>query len=393
MTTLLAAAAWSAELAADPWRALVAGLGLLAAVVLSGLGLRTMNRRTRSLRVQVLAITLAGLALGTVAALALAWLMVLDGGDLATVISVLAITSVFAAGLVVVATTPLGRDVRRLEATVGRIELGDREARAGLDRADELGHVGRAVDQLNARLDELETERRALEAERTTFLSNISHDLRTPLAALRAAVEALSDGVVDDTGRYHRSMQRDVEALTSLVDDLFLLVRVDSGRLELAHDSIDLAEVADEALEALAPTAAAHGIDLALTTTGRVGTHGDAAALGRVVRNLVDNAIRHAPAGSRVEVSVGADDDGPWVRVVDAGPGFPAEFAPVAFDRFSRADPSRTRDTGGAGLGLAIAQGLVQAHGGEVWVEAPPGGRVAFRLPVAAGPSPRGTGT
>ena len=390
---VLAAATWNAELAADPWRALLAALGLLAAVVVAGLGLRTMNRRTRSLRVQVLAITLAGLILGTVAALALAWLMVLDGGDLATVVSVLAITSVFAAGLVVVATAPLGRDVRRLEATVGRIEFGDRDARAGLDRADELGHVGRAVDQLNARLDELEQERQALEAERTTFLSNIGHDLRTPLTALRAAVEALSDGVVDDTPRYYRSMQRDVEALSSLVDDLFLLVRVDSGRLDLAHDSIDLAEVADEALEALAPTAAAHGVDLTLATTGRVGTHGDAAALGRVVRNLVDNAIRHAPAGSGVEVSVGTAADGPWVRVVDAGPGFPTEFAAVAFDRFSRADPSRTRDTGGAGLGLAIAQGLVQAHGGEVWVEPPPGGRVAFRLPVAAGPAPRGAGS
>lgn len=393
MTTLLAATTWNAEIAADPWRAALAALGLLAAVVVAGLGLRTMNRRTRSLRTQVLAITLAGLALGTVAALALAWLMVLDGGDLATVVSVLAITSVFATGLVVVATAPLGHDVRRLEETVGRIEHGDREARAHLDRADELGHVGRAVDQLNTRLDELESERRTLEAERTTFLSNIGHDLRTPLTALRAAVEALSDGVVDDTPRYYRSMQRDVEALTSLVDDLFLLVRVDSGRLELAHESIDLAEVADEALEALAPTAAAHGVDLALAATGRVGTHGDAGALGRVVRNLVDNAIRHAPAGSRVEVSVGTGTDGPWVRVVDAGPGFPSEFAAIAFDRFSRADASRTRDTGGAGLGLAIARGLVEAHGGDVWVEPPPGGRVTFRLPVATGPTRNGAGT
>jgi signal transduction histidine kinase len=82
-----------------------------------------------------------------------------------------------------------------------------------------------------------------------------------------------------------------------------------------------------------------------------------------------------------VEVSVGADPAGPWVRVVDAGPGFPPGFEDAAFDRFTRADASRTRDTGGAGLGLAIARGLVEAHGGEVWVEPPPGGRVAFRLP------------
>ncbi len=379
---LLAAAAWNDEIAAAPGRAVVAVLALAMTMVGAGLAVRTMNRRTRSLRTQVLAITLAGLALGTAAALALAWLMVLDAGDLATVVSLLAITSVFAAGLVLVATAPLARDVRQLESTVGHIEAGDRQARAGLDRADELGHVGRAVDQLNTRLDQLERERLRLEAERTAVLSNISHDLRTPLAALRAAVEALADGVVDDTPRYYRSMQRDVEALTSLVEDLFLLVRVESGRLDLAHDSIDLAEIADEAIEALAPTAAAHGVDLVLATVGRVGTHGDARALGRVVRNLLDNAIRHAPTGSRVEVSVGTDGRGPWVRVVDAGPGFPPGFEDSAFDRFTRADPSRTRDTGGAGLGLAIARGLVEAHGGDVWLEPPPGGRVAFRLPA-----------
>lgn len=384
-TALVAAASWTTEIANHPWRAVLASLALVAAVLAAGWGVRTMNRRTRSLRTQVLTISLAGLGLGTAAAVALAWLMVLDGSDLATVVSVLALTTLFAVGLVVVATAPLGRDVRQLEATVGRIEGGDRSARAHLDRADELGHVGRAVDQLNARLDELEQERADLEAERTEVLSSISHDLRTPLAALRAAVEALADGVVDDTPRWYRSMQRDVEALGVLVDDLFLLVRVESGRLDLATDSVDLAEVADTALDALAPTAAAAGVGLSLDTDGRVGTHGDAAALGRVVRNLVDNAIRHAPAGSAVHVSVGVDVSGPWIRVVDEGPGFDPAFAAKAFDRFTRADSSRTRHTGGAGLGLAIARGLIEAHGGEVWVEPPPGGRVAFRLPAGQG--------
>jgi two-component system, OmpR family, sensor histidine kinase BaeS len=379
--TVFAAAAWAEEIAAHPGRAVLASVGLLAAMVLAGYLVRAMNRRTPSLRAQVLAITLTGLLLGTVAAFALAWLMVLDGGDLATVVSVLAITSVFATGLVVVATAPLGSDVRRLETTVGRIEAGDRDARAELVRADELGHVGRALDQLNARLDQLEQERVALETERTEVLSSISHDLRTPLAALRAAVEALADGVVDDTPRYYRAMQHDVEALGALVDDLFLLVRVESGRLDLHIASIDLAEVADTAIEALAPTAAANGVGLALDTAGRVGTHGDAGALGRVVRNLLDNAIRHAPPGTTVRVSVGVDTSGPWVKVVDEGDGFTADFADRAFDHFTRADASRTRDTGGAGLGLAIARGLVEAHGGEVWIEPPPGGRVGLRLP------------
>jgi signal transduction histidine kinase len=388
---VLAATTWTEEIAAEPLRAVVAAVGLGLAVVVAGVAMRALNRRTASLRAQVLAVTLAGLLLGTIAASALAWLMVLDGGELATVISVLAITTVFAVGLVVAATTPLGRDVRTLEATVEQIELGDRTARTGLDRADELGHVARAIDRLNRRLGELEAERAALEEERTVVLANLSHDLRTPLAALRAAVEALADGVIDDAPRFHRSMERDVEALSDLVDDLFLLVRMEEGRLDLQLAPLDLAELADEALEVLAPTAAARGIELRLQTDGRVGATGDARALGRVVRNLLDNAVRHAPADSVVIVAVdGASHDGngdggpgcPTLRVLDDGPGFPAGFEQEAFDRFSRADPSRARDTGGAGLGLAIARGLVEAHGGEVWIGEPPGGVVGFRLPA-----------
>ena len=379
---VVASASWAGEISAHPGRAVAAAVVLGAAVVVAGAAMRALNRRTPSLRAQVLAITLAGLVLGTIAAVALAWLMVLDGGELATVVSVLAITSVFAVGLVVVATAPLGRDVRSLEGTVERMEHGDRTARTGLARTDELGHVALAVDRLNTRLGELERERAELEEERTVLLSNISHDLRTPLAALRAAVEALADGVVDDVPRFYRSMERDVEALGSLVDDLFLLVRMEDGRLDLDERSLDLAEVADEALEVLAPTAAARRVALELDTAGRVGATGDARALGRVVRNLVDNAIRHTPPGSTVRVEVAVDGAGSTMSVIDAGPGFPDGFADSAFERFSRADPSRTRGTGGAGLGLAIARGLIEAHGGEVWIDPPPGGRVSFRLPA-----------
>jgi len=381
-TALLASAAWSEEIAAHPGRAVLALVVLAGAVLLAGVAMRALGRRSASLRAQVLAVTLGGLLLGAAAAVALAWLMVLDGGELATVVSVLVLTSVFAVGLVVVATGPLGRDVRRLEDTVERIEQGDRSARAELARADELGHVSVAVDRLNHRLDELERERADLEEERSVVLASISHDLRTPLTALRAAVEALADGVVEETPRFLQAMQRDVEALTALVDDLFLLVRVEEGRLELDARRVDLAELADEAIDVLTPTAAARGIDLRLDAAGRIPVTGDSQALGRVLRNLVDNAIRHAPEGTSVVVEVHSDDGIPTVRVVDTGPGFPESFVPTAFERFTRADPSRTRDTGGAGLGLAIARGLVEAHGGEVWIDPPPGGRVAFRLPA-----------
>jgi signal transduction histidine kinase len=125
------------------------------------------------------------------------------------------------------------------------------------------------------------------------------------------------------------------------------------------------------------------GVRLCLETTGRSPVLGRAEELGRVMRNLVDNAIRHAPSPSQVVVRVWhRRDDGAIVEVVDQGPGFSPELVPSAFDSFVRAEPSRSRGTGGAGLGLAIAKGVVEAHGGTIWARPGPGGQVGFHLPV-----------
>ena len=305
---VVASASWADEISAHPGRAVAAAVVLGAAVVVAGAAMRVLNRRTPSLRAQVLAHhprrpgarhhrgRRPGLADGPRRRRAG------DGG----------LGPRHHLGLRGRASWSSPR--RRSVATCDRSRApssGSSTATAppapGLARTDELGHVALAVDRLNTRLGELERERAELEEERTVLLSNISHDLRTPLAALRAAVEALADGVVDDVPRFYRSMERDVEALGALVDDLFLLVRMEDGRLDLDERSLDLAEVADEALEVLAPTAAARRVELELDTAGRVGATGDARALGRVVRNLVDNAIRHAPPGSTVRVEVSPD--------------------------------------------------------------------------------------
>jgi two-component system sensor histidine kinase BaeS len=375
---VLATESWWSAVADQPVATTLTALLLAAMSAAAGLALRRVTRRTRSLRHLVLAITLASLAIGAAAALLLARLMVLDADGARTALGVLATTAVFATLLALVASVPLGRDAQRVESAVRRLEAGDRSGRTGVDRADELGHVARALDELTVRLDELERERVTFEEERRMMLSSVGHDLRTPLAALRAALEALVDGVAPDPDRYLRSMVRDVEVLGSLVDDLFLLARIESGRLELLREPLDLAELADEAIEALAPAAAASHVTLHLRSPGRVAVDGSASALGRVIRNLIDNAIRHAPPSSTVVVEV---DAAGTVRVIDEGPGFPPDFAP--FERFTRADPSRTRATGGSGLGLVIARGLVEAHGGRIWIEHTGGGRVAFELPAA----------
>ncbi len=328
------AVGWWDAIADQPVEAVLALSGLAAGTVAVGFALQFFTRRTRSLRRQVLAVTLAALAIGAVTAALLARLMVLDSHELARVAGVLGLTAALATVLVVLASVPLGRDVRRLESTVRQIEEGDRTVRTGVERADELGHVAKALDELTARLDALERERASYAAERNAMLSSVGHDLRTPLAALRVAVEALADGVAPDPERYVRSMRRDVDALATLVDDFFLLARIESGRLDFHPIPVDLTEVADEAVEALTPVAAAAGVALALDASIRVRVEGNPTALGRVVRNLIDNAIRHAPAGSVVRVAV-ASDGRPSIRVLDEGPGFPPGFDDQAFARFT----------------------------------------------------------
>ncbi len=354
-------------------------LGLVGAAVAAGLALWPLSRRTTSLRLLVLVIVLASLAIGAMTAVALARLMVLEDGEASAVLVVLGATALLSVVLALVASSPLGRDARRVEEAVRRVEAGERDTTPAVVRADELGHVARALAELTDRLATLERERATFDEERRRMLSSIGHDLRTPLAALRAAIEALADGVAPDPDRYLRAMVHDVEALGSLVDDLFLLARIEAGRLDLEREPVDLAELVEAAVESLAPTAASAGVGVHILAPHAVPVRANATALGRVVRNLLDNAIRHAPAGSVVQVEVLGGSQ-PSVRVLDEGPGFPPGFADEAFERFARADPSRNRATGGAGLGLAIARGLVEAHGGRIWIEPADGGRVAFDI-------------
>ncbi len=379
---------WTEVIAADPWRAVLAGLIVLALTVAAGLGLRALTRRTRSLHHLVLVITLTALGVGAIAALALGQLMVFEPDERDVALGIIAITALLAVVVALVASMPLARDARRVEATLRRIEAGDRSVRTGVVRSDELGHVAQALDELVAQLDELEQERARFDADRKAMLSAIGHDLRTPLAALQAAVEALADGVAPDPKRYVQSMIHDVEALGSLIEDLVLLSSLDAGRHELIFEPIDIAEIADGAVEGLTPTAALHGVGLRTDLCGASLVKGNAKAIGRVIRNLVENAIRHAPTGTTVTVQVTTDPAGSVVRVIDEGPGFDVAFVAHAFEHFTRADASRTRATGGAGLGLAIARGLVEAHGGRIWIEEAPvcanGGEVVFALPTTA---------
>lgn len=225
MTTTLAAMSVPDVLRADPVEALASFGVLMAATVGIGLVLRHRLRLLRSLRAMVLVLVLASLVLALAAALLSARLMLLDGGQVRQFVVVLGAAAGFGVVLVAFASRPLADDVRRLGAAAEAVERGDLAARSDIDRRDELGHTARAFDAMAARLAQLQAERQRDDAERRLLLTSVSHDLRTPVTALGLAIESLVDGVAPDPARYLQSMRKDVAALSSLIDDLFLLLR------------------------------------------------------------------------------------------------------------------------------------------------------------------------
>lgn len=270
---------------------------------------------------------------------------------------------------------PVARDASRICEAAMRVADGDLTARTGVVRSDELGEAAAMFDLMVDRLD-------AIERERAVMLSSISHDLRTPLAALRASVEAIRDGVAPDPDAYLSGMERQITALASLVDDLQLHSRIVSGTIHMTPSRIDLTELADEAMETLRPLAETRRVSLLLEAAHRVNIDADGPQLARVIRNLLENAIRHAPEDSVVLVQIAATPTAATLRVVDQGDGFPADFRDRAFEPFTRADAARDLGTGTAGLGLSIARGIVTAHGGTIGLVDGPGGAVEIALPV-----------
>jgi signal transduction histidine kinase len=253
----------------------------------------------------------------------------------------------------------------------------------------ELAALAAELDQTSVRLAEAQAQAQALERSRRELVAWVSHDLRTPLAGVRAMVEALEDRVVEDpetVGRYYATMRREIDRLAGLVNDLFELSRIQSGALALDIESVALDELVGDAVAGAAIAASAKGIDL----RGEVGEPSPVVELStpemvRVVRNLLDNAIRHTPAGGVVVITAGLDasGDAAEVSVQDACGGIPERELESVFEMAYRGDAARTPGDGGGGLGLAVARGLVEAHHGEISVHNEgPGCRFTVRLPL-----------
>jgi signal transduction histidine kinase len=362
--------------------------GLMAGgIVFAGLLLPRLATRMRSLKVSIVLLGLTALLILTAATVVAGRQMFISTHDLSLFLVILGFGVVAALAFGLDVSHALTEDLARIGETSSAIASGELTIRTGVERHDEAGRLARDVDAMAQALEETESARSREESARRTFFAAISHDLRTPLASMRVAVEALRDGLVEEPDRYFGSLEADIDALSRLVDDVFLLARLEAGDIPLEREEIDLTEIADEAIEVFRPIAVGRGLQLRLEADRRVLAIGSGRALSRVVRNLIDNAIRHSPESGEVVVRV-SNGSFAICKVTDQGPGFSTGFVDQAFDSFSRDDLSRGRDQGGAGLGLAIARGYVIALDGQIWADPGPGGAVSFRLPAALSDQP-----
>ena len=281
----------------------------------------------------------------------------------------LAMVQVLARGM----TSPL-REMASASRAMARGEHGRRVRATSMD---EVGELARAFNAMSADLEDLDRLRRDL-------VANVSHELRTPISALQARLENLVDGVEPPEPEIFRTMLRQVERLGRLVSQLLDLSRLESGSVPLQRRPFPLREVLEDAAAECRLHAPATPVHVRVEPPDLV-ADGDPERVHQVVANLLENAVRHSPAGAAVEIAACRDGRGASVSVIDAGPGIPDEEAARVFDRFYRSDSARASADGGAGLGLAIARWIVELHGGSIRPEQRPAGgfRMVFVLPPA----------
>jgi signal transduction histidine kinase len=345
------------------------GAGLVAALLL---------RRLPTLRLQLAGLGLIAVLL-PLAAVLLSGVAMFDSEHDLTVLAVATASATAAVAASFLLGGSILRSIERVRSASSALARGDLAARAPEGGPAELAELAGSFNEMAENVEGLFDARRQLVAW-------ASHDLRTPLASMQAMLEALEDGLAEPE-RYLPALRDQVRTLGFLVDDLFELARIDAGVLTLELRDLPLGPLVDACLRGLEAEAAARHVTLRAEIDG-AGARVLAAPekVERVLYNLVTNALRHTPSDGSVAVVVEPLAEEVRVSVQDTGEGLSAEAVRRMFDRFWRGDRARSRDRGGAGLGLAIARGLVEAHGGRIWAEPGPegGASVSFTLPKSA---------
>ena len=344
----------------------------LAVALAAAYGLRLLP----TLRLQLAGFALLAVVLPLVAVLLSGWVMFHMGDDV-KILGIAAASAAAAVGTALAIGSSIVQRIDRLRDATSEIAAGDLAVRAPEAGPRELSDLGRSFNEMASNLESLFDARRELVAA-------ASHDLRTPIASITAMLEALDDGLAEPE-EYLGPLREQAARLGTLVEDLFDVARIDAGALAYELEEVPLAPLVGACLRSLDAQARSKNVTLvqrplADSLTARCAPH----HVERVLLNVLTNALRHTPSDGTIAVVLSPGDDEVRVTVEDTGPGLPAETARRMFDRFWRADPSRDGTSGGSGLGLTIARGLVEAQGGRMWAGSSPAGgaSVSFTLPA-----------
>ena len=352
-------------------------LALIVAAATLGIGLvvALLLRLLPTVRLQLAGLALLAVVLPLGAVLLSGWVMFHMGDD----VKILAVASASASAAVLVGLFLAHGIVQRLDhlrSSSAALAAGDLSARADEGGPAELAELSHSFNEMASNLSLLFDARRELVAW-------ASHDLRTPIASLQAMIEAMEDGLVPPE-RFYPVMHEQVRTLARLVDDLFELARIDAGSLSLELREAELDGLVQSCVRGVEAEAQLRGVHVQADLAGGAMVRCQPDKVERVLYNLLTNALRHTPSDGSVAVRVEPNASEVRVSVEDTGDGLTPETAERMFERFWRGDRARSSD--GAGLGLAIARGLVEAHGGRIWAESPleGGARVSFTLPLVA---------
>ena len=380
--TLPAGIQWS-DIFYISWRVLV--IALIVSVI-GILLLKRFSARSISLMITVVVAVSVVTSLGGIGVIA--YRMLGTAADRDVILDLMSIAGL--AGLVVALV--VGRRLTKASRAIsGAVQgVGDSGVYVApkLALPAELSELSEALTVAYERLAQARSRERALEASRRELVAWVSHDLRTPLAGLRAMAEALEDQVVTDpreVSQYHTQIRREVDRLTLMIDDLFELSRIHAGALRLSRRMVGLEDLVAEVVASAEPVARAKGVRLTGAAVRGMPVFIDTAEMGRALRNLVTNAIRHTPSDGVVDVLAEVQSGVACVSVSDACGGIPPGDLPRVFDVAFRGESARTPGPQeGAGLGLSIARGIVEAHSGQIAVRnAGPGCQFLIRLPLA----------
>jgi len=290
------------------------------------------------------------------------------GAGLALATILIALAAFFSSRI----STPL----RQLDAAARSMAAGNLQVRVQPGLVREVADLARSFNQMADTLEDADRQRRQLTAD-------VAHELRTPLSIIKGCLEGIQDGVYRPEAEQIAGLLDKVELLERLVEDLRLLALAEAGQLALHLEPVNPARLLDDARSSFAHQAEERQIDVRVEAEAVPELTADPQRIAQVLGNLINNALRHTPPGGVVTLAVRANPSEVLFEVRDTGTGIAPEDLPRIFDRFYRADPSRTRSSGGAGLGLAIARRIVEAHGGRIWAESMPGqgAKVRFTLP------------